>query len=64
MTETTDQQDGPLGAFRMTVTAYRCRCGHVWVPRVFKATERPHVCPSCKSANWDEPYQRRRRAKE
>ena len=29
--------------------AYRCRCGHEWVPRVYKAGERPRVCPDCKS---------------
>lgn len=30
----------------------RCRCGHKWLPR---ETERPRVCPKCKSANWDRP---------
>jgi predicted Zn-ribbon and HTH transcriptional regulator len=35
------------------VTAYRCRCGHEWVPR--NKDERPRVCPKCKSANWDKP---------
>ena len=35
------------------VTAYRCRCGHEWVPR--NKGERPRVCPKCKSANWDKP---------
>jgi predicted Zn-ribbon and HTH transcriptional regulator len=29
----------------------RCRCGHEWLPR--DPTERPRVCPKCKSANWD-----------
>ena len=27
------------------------RCGHQWIPR----TERPAVCPHCKSARWDTP---------
>ena len=31
----------------------RCRCSHEWLPR--NKTERPRVCPSCKSANWDKP---------
>ena len=44
---------------QITVTGYRCRCGHQWVPRVF-TTERPRVCPKCKSANWDRAYQFRR----
>ncbi len=37
---------------------YRCiRCDHTWVPR--KAA-RPKVCPKCKSAYWDTPYQTKR----
>jgi predicted Zn-ribbon and HTH transcriptional regulator len=47
-------KEGP-GTFQ--VTAYRCRCGHEWVPR--NKNERPRVCPKCKSPNWDKP----RRAK-
>ena len=42
------------------VTAYRCRCGHEWVARDLRQTERPRVCPKCKSANWDRPYLFRR----
>ncbi len=42
------------------VTAYRCRCGHEWVPRNLYSNERPRVCPKCKSPNWDRPYQFRR----
>ena len=42
------------------VNAYRCRCGHEWVPRNLHQVERPRVCPRCKSANWDRPYQFRR----
>ena len=42
------------------VTAYRCRCGHEWVPRDLHQAERPRVCPKCKSPNWDRPYQFRR----
>ena len=46
------------GVFK--VTAYRCRCGYEWVPRDVRSTERPRVCPKCKSPNWDRPYQFRR----
>ena len=49
--------EGP-GTFR--VTAYRCRCGHEWVPKDIRQTERPRVCPKCKSANWDKVYRFRR----
>ena len=42
------------------VTAYRCRCGHEWVPAEFRQVERPRVCPKCKSANWDRPYRFRK----
>ena len=52
--------DEELGSFQITVTAYRCRCGHQWLPRDYTATERPRVCPKCKSANWDRPYRFRR----
>jgi predicted Zn-ribbon and HTH transcriptional regulator len=31
----------------------RCRCGHEWLPRV--SSEKPRVCPKCKSPNWDRP---------
>ena len=51
------------GPFQLEITAYRCRCGHEWAPRRFK-DERPRVCPRCKSANWDRPYQFRRNAAE
>lgn len=27
------------------------KCGHVWLPRV--ATEKPRICPKCKSVRWD-----------
>ena len=43
------------------VTAYRCRCGHEWVPKDLRQTKPPRVCPKCKSANWDRPYQFRRK---
>ena len=36
----------------------RCRCGHIWLPRVSAETgdrERPLVCPRCKSPRWDRP---------
>jgi predicted Zn-ribbon and HTH transcriptional regulator len=29
----------------------RCRCGHEWLPR--DGTQRPLVCPKCKSPRWD-----------
>lgn len=29
----------------------RCRCGHEWLPR--DKTEKPRVCPKCKTPNWD-----------
>ena len=35
------------------IRGYRCRCGHEWVNR--GTTEKPRVCPKCKSANWDRP---------
>lgn len=42
----------PIGAVEITVLSCRCRCGHEWIAR---QTERPRVCPSCKSPNWDKP---------
>ena len=38
------------------VNAYRCRCGHEWVPKDLNNKEKPRVCPKCKSPNWDRPY--------
>lgn len=37
----------------------RCRCGHEWRPHT--VSERPSVCPVCKTANWDKPkkYERK-----
>jgi predicted Zn-ribbon and HTH transcriptional regulator len=36
----------------ITMKGYQCeRCHHKWVPR--EDTERPRVCPKCKSAYWD-----------
>jgi hypothetical protein len=48
----TDDDEEPvfLGAVEITVFKCRCRCGHEWITR---ETERPRVCPKCKSANWD-----------
>ena len=54
-----DVENGHPGTF--TVTAYRCRCGHEWVPKDLRQTEPPRVCPKCKSYNWDRPYQFRRK---
>ena len=44
----------------ISVPGYRCRCGHEWVNRPLNSSERPRVCPKCKSANWDRPYQSKR----
>ena len=44
--------------FTVTTTGYRCRCGHEWFPR--NKSEKPRVCPKCKSANWDKPYKYRK----
>jgi predicted Zn-ribbon and HTH transcriptional regulator len=37
----------------------RCRCGHEWLAR--DPTEKPRVCPKCKSPRWDRPkkYERK-----
>ncbi len=33
---------------------FKCeRCDHEWVPR--NKTERPIICPSCKSPYWNRP---------
>ena len=52
------REEASTGAFM--VTAYRCRCGHEWVPNFRRSGGRPRVCPKCKSPNWDMPYQFRR----
>lgn len=32
---------------------FKClRCKHTWVPR---RSDRPRVCPRCKSPYWDKP---------
>lgn len=32
----------------------RCaRCAHEWLPR--RKTEKPTICPKCKSPYWDKP---------
>ena len=49
-----------LGEFTIEITAYRCRCGHVWANRDLHSNVRPRVCPKCKSANWDQPYRDKR----
>ena len=51
------------GMFQLTVTAFRCRCGYEWTSRRLDNTERPRVCPDCKSANWDRPHKFRRKPK-
>lgn len=52
------EEPKPLGAVEITVLSCRCRCGHEWITRT---TERPRVCPKCKSPNWDKPklYERK-----
>ena len=40
----------------------RCRCGHEWLPR--DKSEKPRVCPDCKSPNWDKPLKVRGAAKD
>ena len=45
-------------------TAYRCRCGHAWLPKSLKTIERPRVCPSCKSPYWDRPRKVPKKASE
>lgn len=42
------------------VRGYRCRCGHEWVNKRLRNSERPRVCPKCKSANWDRDYKFRK----
>ena len=46
------------GTFKVTVTAYRCRCGHEWLARGMLNTkkERPAACPVCRSPRWDKPF--------
>ena len=46
------------GSFRVTITAYRCRCGYEWLSRrqLNRREERPTVCPACKSPRWDKPF--------
>jgi predicted Zn-ribbon and HTH transcriptional regulator len=56
-------EDTNKEAGEFQTTAYRCRCGHEWVPR--NKAERPRVCPKCKSPNWDRPkVQRGKQRKE
>lgn len=43
--------DNNIGMVRLL--GCRCRCGHEWLPRNIE--EKPRVCPSCKSPNWDKP---------
>ena len=52
--------EGSIGEFTTTITAYRCRCGHEWIGRSLHNTERPRLCPKCKSPHWDKPYRWRR----
>ena len=46
------------GTFKVTVTAYRCRCGHEWLARgmLNVKKERPAACPVCRSPRWDKPF--------
>ena len=54
-------EDQPIGVVEMTVTAFRCRCGHEWRPKQLAQWEKPRVCPKCKSANWDRAYKYHRK---
>jgi predicted Zn-ribbon and HTH transcriptional regulator len=45
-----DAKEKPIGDVKLD--GYRCRCGHEWLRR---GSERPRVCPACKSPNWDRP---------
>ena len=47
-------QVGEIGMVQLL--GCRCRCGHEWLPR--ERSEKPRVCPKCKSANWDQQYRR------
>jgi predicted Zn-ribbon and HTH transcriptional regulator len=49
----------PIGMVQLT--GCRCRCGHEWLPR--DPTDKPRVCPKCKSPNWDRPKRRPGRPK-
>ena len=51
-------QERKPGPFKVTVTAYRCRCGYEWLAKgnLNNETVRPAVCPECKSPRWDRPY--------
>ena len=54
----------PIGVVEITVTAFRCRCGHEWRPKQIAHWEKPRVCPKCKSPNWDRAYKYRRKGTE
>ena len=55
-------KNGLPGMFRVTISAYRCRCGYEWLGKrkLSNKAERPRVCPECKSPHWDRPYKFRR----
>ena len=39
---------------KIELDGFRClRCGYEWVPRVFKQSELPTICPKCKSPYWN-----------
>lgn len=45
----------------VTLRGYECsRCKHQWVPR---DSEKPRVCPKCKSPYWDVPRKTKARRK-
>ncbi len=50
-----------IGAFSVTLTAYRCRCGYEWLPKgqLNGKVERPKMCPDCRSYDWDKPFKQR-----
>jgi hypothetical protein len=49
-TKPAEVEPEPIGM--VPLLGCRCRCGHTWLPR---DTEKPRVCPKCKSPNWDRP---------
>ena len=55
------KQKKPIGI--VPLEGCRCRCGHEWLPR--DRSEKPRVCPKCKSPYWDRPklYERKNKTK-
>lgn len=43
----------PVETIGMTSAGCLCRCGHAWMPR--DRSEKPAICPRCKSTHWHMP---------